>query len=122
MDQKDRIQLIPTEQCIRQKDFAHAIKVTESYESNMLRGKRSNISESLALLIEQVYGYSAQWVLTGEGEPRVSTSAPILSPIQKRLIQKIETMSEPELNAVQVFIDSLDDYKRAFGLPDETRN
>ena len=123
MDQTDRIQLILNEQHIRQKDFARAIKVTESYVSNMLRGKRSNISESLALLIEQIYGYSAQWVLTGEGDCRVPRpDASALSPAQKRLIMEIESMSEPEVNAVRVFVDSLDEYKRAFGLPDETQD
>lgn len=121
MKLKDRLQFILNEQHIRQTDFAHAIKVTESYISNMLRGERSNISESLALLIELLYGYSAQWILTGEGEPHVSKSDAVLSPAQKRLIREIQNMSEPELNAVQVFIDSLDGYKRAFGLEDETQ-
>lgn len=117
MELKDRIQLILSEQHIKQKDLANAIKVTEGYISNMLKGKRCNISEALALLIEQAYGYSAQWVLTGEGDCYVSKSgASDLSPTKKRLIAEIEKMSEPELDAIKVFIDSLDDYKRAFGL------
>lgn len=120
MELKDRIRLILDEQHIKQKDLASAIKVTESYVSNMLKGKRCNISEALALLIEQAYGYSAQWVLTGEGDCYVSKSnAPDLSPTKKRLIAEIEKMSEPELDAVKVFIDSLDGYKKAFGLLDE---
>lgn len=120
MELKDRIQLILNEQHMKQKDLASAIKVTESYVSNMLKGKRCNISEALALLIEQVYGYSAQWVLTGEGDCYVSRSnAPDLSPTKKRLIAEIEKMSEPELDAIKVFIDSLDGYKKAFGVPDE---
>ena len=74
----------------------------------------------LALLIERAYGYSAQWVLTGEGDRYVSKAdAPDLSPTKKRLIAEIEKMSGPELDAVKVFIDSLDGYKKAFGLPDE---
>lgn len=119
MELKDRIRLILDEQHMKQKDFAMAIKVTESYVSNMLKGKRCNISEALALLIEQAYGYSAQWVLTGEGDCYISkSSAPDLSPAKKRLIAEIEKMSEPELDAVQVFLDSLDGYKKAFGLSD----
>lgn len=120
MELKDRIRLILDEQHMKQKDFAIAIKVTESYVSNILKGKRRNISEALALLIEQVYGYSARWVLTGEGERRVSRSdAPALSPTKKWLIAEIEKMSEPELDAIKVFIDSLDGYKKAFGLLDK---
>ena len=120
MELKDRIRIILDEQHIKQKDLAGAIKVTESYVSNMLKGKRCNISEALALLIEQAYGYSAQWVLTGEGERYVLKSdVPGLSPTKKRLIAEIEKMSEPELDAIKVFIDSLDGYKKAFGLSEE---
>ncbi len=120
MELKDRLQLILKEQHIRQKDLANTIKVTESYVSNMLKGKRSNISESLALLIEQAYGYSAHWILTGEGERYAAHSASLeLSPTKKRLIAEIEKMSEAEIDAVKVFIDSLDEYKKAFSPPGE---
>lgn len=121
MDLKERLQLILDEQHIKQKDLANSIKVSESYVSNMLNGKRSNLSESLASLIEQVYGYSSQWILTGKGE-RYSTQSntPELSPTKKRLIAEIEKMSEPELDAIKVFIDSLDGYKKAFQSSDST--
>lgn len=120
MELKDRIRLILEEQHMKQKDLASAIKVTEGYVSNMVKGKRCNISEALALLIEQAYGYSAQWVLTGEGDCYVSRShTSDLSSTKKRLIAEIEKMSEPDLDAIKVFIDSLDDYKKAFGLLDK---
>lgn len=120
MELKDRLQRILNEQHLKQKDLASAIKVTESYVSNMLKGKRINISEPLAILIEQKYGYSAQWVLTGEGDPYITQShIPELSPTKKRLIAEIEKMSDAELDAVKVFIDSLDVYKKAFNLSDE---
>ncbi|MCI9330897.1 MAG: helix-turn-helix transcriptional regulator [Oscillibacter sp.] len=115
MELKDRVRLILDERHMRQKDLAEAIKVTESYISNLVGGKRDNISETLALLIEQTLGYSARWVLTGEGEPYVpEAGSPELSPAKRRLIAEIEKMSESELDAVQVFIDSLDRYRRAF--------
>lgn len=119
MELKDRLQLILNEQHIKQKDLASTIKVTESYVSNMLSGKRNNLSEALALLIEQVYGYSSRWILTGEGERYTTQSnIPELSPTKKRLIAEIEKMSEPELDAIKVFIDSLDGYKKAFHVSD----
>lgn len=119
MELKDRLQLILDEQHLKQKDLANTIKVTESYVSNMLRGKRSNISEALAMLIEQTYGYSAQWILTGEGE-QYSTQAniPELSPTKKRVIAEIEKMSEAELDTVKIFINSLGEYKKAFNTSD----
>lgn len=120
MELKDRLQLILDERHLKQKDLASTIKVTESYVSNMLKGKRSNISESLAMLIEQTYGYSAQWILTGEGD-RYSTQAniPELSSTKKRVIAEIEKMSEAELDAVKVFINSLSEYKKAFNASDK---
>lgn len=117
MELKDRVELILNEQHMKQKDLAGALKVTESYVSNILKGKRRNISEPLALLIEQIYGYSAQWVLTGEGARFAKNGdLPGLSPTKRRVIAEIEKMSDAELDAVWVFIDSLDGYKRAFGL------
>lgn len=117
MELKDRLQLILNEQHIRQKDLANTIKVTESYVSNMLKGKRNNMSDALALLIEQTYGYSAQWILTGNGERYITQSnIPELSPTKKRLIADIEKMSKTELDAVKVFINSLDEYKKAFNV------
>lgn len=120
MELKDRFQLILNEQHMIQRDLAGALKVTESYVSNILKGKRRNISEPLALLIEQIYGYSAQWVLTGEGERSAYyEQTPELSPVKKKIIAEIKKMSEMELDAVWVFINSLDSYKRAFGLDGE---
>ncbi len=113
MELKDRIQLILNERQLRQKDLAAALKVTDSYVSNLLSGKRHNLSEALALLLEQLYGYSARWVLTGEGERRASKAGdPGLSPAQRRLIARVETLSQPELDAVNAFIDSMEGYKR----------
>ena len=63
MELKDRIQFILDDLDMKQKDLAEAVKVSESYVSNLVNGNRPNISETLALLIEQTYGYSAQWVL-----------------------------------------------------------
>lgn len=120
MELKDRIQLILNELDIKQKDLAGAIKVSDGYVSNLVNGKNPNISETLALLIEQTYGYSAQWVLTGEGDRCLSKGdAPDLSPAQRRVIAKIETLSRPEVDAVKVFLDSLDGYKKAFGVSDK---
>lgn len=121
MELKDRLQIILNEQHLKQKDLANTIKVTEGYISNMLKGKRTNISEALAMIIEQTYGYSAQWILTGKGERYITQSNNSeLSPTKKRLIAEIEKMSDVELDAVKVFIDSLDKYKKAFNTSDRT--
>lgn len=120
LELKDRIRLVLDEKNIKQKELASAIRVSESYISNILKGKRRNISSALAMLIEQNFGYSAKWILSGEGERYITqTSIPGLSPTKKRLIAEIEKMSEAELDAVKVFIDSLEGYKKAFGLDEK---
>lgn len=121
MELKDRLRIVLDEQNIKQKDLAETIKVTESYVSNMLKGKRNNISESLALLLEQKYGYSANWILNGI-EPKMSKRSKIkdLSPIQRKVISDIEQMDETDLAAVKAFISSLSEYKKSFGITDES--
>lgn len=118
MELKDRLRIVLDEQNIKQKDLAETIKVTESYVSNMLKGKRNNISESLALLLEQKYGYSANWILNGI-EPKRSKIKD-LSPIQRKVISDIEQMDETDLAAVKAFISSLSEYKKSFGITDES--
>ena len=44
---------------------------------------------------------------------------PELSPAKKRVIAEIEKMSEAELDAVKVFINSLSEYKKAFNASDK---
>ncbi|BFH15019.1 helix-turn-helix domain-containing protein [Paenibacillus melissococcoides] len=115
MELKDRIRKIINDQNLKQKDFAESIKVTESYVSNMLSGKRSVISEALASLIQEKFGYSMQWILTGEGEIYENASSDItLSPIRRKAIASLENMNDSELAAVLAFINSLESVKSTF--------
>jgi transcriptional regulator with XRE-family HTH domain len=51
--------------------FADSVGISFGYMSMVVNGKRSSISLRLALLIEEKYGYSADWILHNEGEKRV---------------------------------------------------
>lgn len=113
MELKDRIRIIIDELNIKQKDFAKAIKVTESYVSNMLSGKRKSISEPLAYLIEEKYKYSAEWIQTGNGNKYINFKHnTTLSPEKMKLISALENMSEDEVLAVIAFMQSLDNIKK----------
>lgn len=121
MELKDRLLKILKEQNLKQKEFADAVKVTEGYISNILSGKRSRISDSLAALIEQQYGYSARWLLSGEGTCHAAHPAQFdFSPAKRKLIAQIEQLSDSEIEATRVFVESLDAYKRAFQTSAET--
>ena len=61
-----RIQQIVDAKDILQKDFALSIGVSPNYVYQIISGKRTNISESLAKLIEMQYGSPSGWVLHGD--------------------------------------------------------
>ena len=71
-----RISKILKEQRLKKAGFARALGVTPNYIYLLTSGRKQNISETLALLIEQTYGYRARWVLTGQEPIRVPPSGP----------------------------------------------
>jgi transcriptional regulator with XRE-family HTH domain len=54
-----------------QLEFAASVGTSNVYISMVINGKRSSISHPLAFLIEEKYGYSADWILYNEGEKKV---------------------------------------------------
>ena len=108
----DRIKLIIKENALKQKQFAKSINVTESYISKLLRNE-SGLSNSTATLIEELYGYSIDWIINGN-EPKMSSKSKLkdLTLIQKKVISDIEQMNDAELAAVRAFINSLEEYKK----------
>jgi transcriptional regulator with XRE-family HTH domain len=102
----DRLKIIIGECDIKQKEFAKNINVTDSYISKVLRGE-SGMSNSTALLIKQLYGYSKDWILTGQGPKMVAGRGRHLSKLQKKIIMDVEKMDEDELQALYAFIESL---------------
>jgi len=102
----DRIRTIIKECGLTQKEFAKNINVTDSYISKVLRNE-SGMSNSTALLIEQLYNYSKNWIITGS-EPKVITRpGHNLSILQKKIIMDVEQMKENELKVLFSFIESL---------------
>lgn len=118
MELSDRIRTIISENSLKQKEFAKSINVTESYISKLLRGE-SGLSNSTAMLIEERYGYSVDWILNGV-EPKMNQRYKTrdMTPIQRKIISAIEQMDETDLAAVKAFISSLDEYKKSFGITD----
>ena len=68
----ERVSLILKEQHLKKKEFARATGITPNYVSLITMGRVETCSRTLALLIEKIYGYSADWLLTGAEPRRVS--------------------------------------------------
>ena len=79
-----------------------------NYVNQLANGKKTNMSDTLVKLIEETYGYSAQWLMTGEGEKNPSQ---LLSPAKKELIKKVQKMPEDEVAALLAFSKILEHTK-----------
>jgi len=112
MELGDRFKLILTENGLKQKELAKEIGVTESYISAILHGRNKNISASLASLIEQKYGYRADWVLYGTGSKKNDDETRKLSLLHLMAIDQVKKMSQPQIKAVMAFLNSLEDIER----------
>jgi len=111
MTLSERIKTILCEHNIKQVDFAKSLGVSANYINLLANGKKLNISDTLAKLIEETYGYSAQWIITGEGEKKFSSS---LSTPKIQILKKIQKMPDDEITALLAFANSLESVKKTF--------
>jgi len=65
------------------------------------------MSNSTALLIEQLYNYSKNWIMTGDEPKTITNRGRNLSILQKKIIMDVEQMKENELKVLLAFIESL---------------
>ena len=114
MNQCDRIRQILKENKSKQKEFASVIGVTESYISKLLKDPDIRLSQSLAVLIEEKYGYNAEWVLNGT-EPKLKqvSKDKSLSEIHQKALAQLEKMNDEQVKAVLAFINSLDELEKS---------
>lgn len=110
MDLSERIRMILKENHLKQKELAKELGVTESYVSAILNHRNTNISQALATLIEEKYGYHSQWVLSGtEPKLKVAGKNQTLSDIHQRAILQIERLNSEQIKAVLSFIKYLEE-------------
>ena len=96
---------------MKQKQLAAEIGVTESYISKLLKDPDIHLSAPLAALIEEKFGYRAEWVLRGDAPKRRD---PELSELHRQALARLEKMSGEQVKAVLAFIRSLDDIEKSF--------
>lgn len=114
MNQCDRLKLILQENKLKQKQLAAELGVTESYISKLLKDPNIRLSQSLATLIEEKYGYHADWILSGE-EPKLRqiSKNTALSEFHQRALAQLEKMNDEQVKAVLAFMNSLDDIEKS---------
>lgn len=110
MNLSERFRIILKENHLKQKDLAKEIGVTESYISALLNGRNTNISQALAALIEEKYGYNSAWVLEGT-EPKLKGEGnnKTLSDIHKKAILQIKKLKPEQITAVLAFLKYLEE-------------
>jgi transcriptional regulator with XRE-family HTH domain len=104
MGLSDRLRIIVCDLNISQTKFANTLGVSFTYINCLINGKRDNISQSLAILIQKVYGYSAQWILYEEGSVLKKIIYRTLKS-RPRLIAVLNTFTREEIDMVMNHID-----------------
>lgn len=114
-NQCDRIKLILQENNLKQKQLASEIGVTESYISKLLKDPNIGLSQSLAVLIEEKYGYNTEWLLDGT-EPKLKqvSKNKNLSELHQKAISQLEKLNDNQIKAVLAFINSLEEIEKSF--------
>jgi transcriptional regulator with XRE-family HTH domain len=108
MGLKDRFAVILNETKLKQKELASIMGVSDSYVSYIVRGNKTNLSNTLANLIEARLGYSAEWVLHGTGNKIKHDSKDKAATYeQERARSQIEHMTNEQVKAVNMYIHKL---------------
>lgn len=94
-----RIRIILKEQKIKQTELAEALGVSTNYISLLANGRKTGVSLTLAKLIESLYGYSAEWVMTGSDSRSEREEA-----LRRAAIEKIQDMDERALLRLKEYI------------------
>lgn len=108
MNLGDRIQIILKDRQVKQVDFAKTLGISANYANLLAKGKKDTISFTLAKLIEETYGFSAQWLINGVGDSRV------ISACKAELLKKVKIMNDDEIKATLAFAITLDSVNTEF--------
>jgi len=102
----ERITRILRERRLKSVEFAKALGIGGNYVSQLINGRKRGISVPLAKLIETVYAFRAEWVLTG-AEPVYPPDA--LSDLRENTLEEIKRIDSGELKAVAAYLRTLND-------------
>jgi len=107
----ERIKTILKERGIRQVEFAKVLGISANYVNLLVNDRKTKISDTLAKLIEETYGYPAEWLLEGVGERFSDTS---VSASKSEILKRIQKMSDSEIKATLAFVKTLESVNKVF--------
>ena len=93
-----RINIILREYSLKKTEFARSLGISANYVSLLSAGKKTVISETLAKLIENIYGYSYKWLLTGEGEE-------LAQDLLSKTLRRVRSLDNDELELLNEYMD-----------------
>lgn len=105
MTMGERIGVILSERHIKQVDFAKTLGISANYVNLLVNDKKTNISATLAKLIEETYGYSSRWLIDGIGDKIVENG---ISASKAEILKKIQKMSDTDVKATLAFVKTLE--------------
>jgi transcriptional regulator with XRE-family HTH domain len=111
----ERIREIIQELSMSQKDLAGRLNVTGSYISKLLHGE-CGMATATALLIEELFGYSKEWILNGT-EPKLLERDRELTPLKRQILADVDRMTPEELKSVYIYIKTLRQTYKDFDEP-----
>jgi transcriptional regulator with XRE-family HTH domain len=106
----DNLRTILKELNMSQMEFAQSVGTSNVYINMVINGKRGSISHPLAFLIEEKYGYSADWILYNDGEKKVFPFK--TQNTSKELKNEIMLLSPRKMRCLCEFIVWLEEYER----------
>jgi transcriptional regulator with XRE-family HTH domain len=89
----DRIRAVLADLHLSQSEFARTIGISFTYVNLIINNKRMTISDLFAGIIQEKYGYSADWILTGQGDKKIEDDL-------EDILFRIRRMSRDEINLV----------------------
>lgn len=94
----ERFRMILEEQHMKQTELAEALGVSANYISLLVNGRKEQISLTLAKLAEALFGYNADWVMSG-AEPKSKTER-----LRRQAMERIMEMDTDDLLKLNEFI------------------
>lgn len=107
----ERLRMIILEQKVTQLEFARVVGVSANYINLLANGKKRSISAALAMRVQEAYGYSGHWLLTGEGERYYD-----FSKAKVETLKKIEGLDDGAVDRVLAFLKALDQEEAFSGI------
>jgi transcriptional regulator with XRE-family HTH domain len=94
----ERLKRVIAELGVSQAEFARSVGVTRNYIYCLTGGRKHSCSRSLALLIEEKYGYPANWLMRGQEAEK---------DLAKEIAEKTKSLDPEALKAVSEYIDRI---------------